>query len=777
MKYGYFDKKRKEYVITNPKTPTPWINYIGNGNYGGIVSNTGGGYSFYKDPRNCRILRYRYNSIPMDQPGRYIYIKDKKDGDFWSAGWQPTKKNFDYYKCSHGLGWTKIDLKYKEIFSSITYFVPLEDNMEIWVLELKNLSNIVRKLKIFSYAEFSFYDAVKDQQNVDWVQQILQGDYKNGVIYFYNFMKERFTYFSSNKNPDGFDCSLEKFVGKYNSLESPEAVVKGKCSNSICHRGNGVGALSYNVKLLPQQTIRIIFYLGTEEQIDVIPQKLKKYKDYEFVENKLKQISQYWENYLSKISIETPESDIDHFVNVWNQYQCKVCFDWSRFVSMYQLGIDRGMGFRDSSQDVLGVTHSIPEKSKELIIKLLKNQFVTGDSYHQYYPLTGEGEGRGFSDDHLWIILSVLNYIKETGDVEFLNYRVEFADSGRKETVYTHLQKAIDYTSKNLGPHGLPLAGVADWNDTLNFTGGKGIAESVFVAFLYGKMLDMLVELTEFLGIKNDKKFFQNKYEEMKKNVNKYAWDGNWWLRAYDDFGKKIGSAENKKGKIFLNSQSWAIISGFSSLERGVKSLNWARKYLNTKYGLMLMSPPYDKFDPKLGGVTTYPPYAKENSGIFMHANPWMIIAETILGRGDYAFEYYKKILPINKNNIADKYEVEPYVFCQNVLGKGHPLFGLGRNSWLTGTASWSFITFTNYILGIRPTYNRLVIDPCIPKKWSGFTVKRYFRDAVYNINIKNPKKVNKGVKLLKLNGKEINSQIIPLQEKHSENNIEVILG
>jgi len=780
VKYGHFDEKSSEYVVTRPDTPTPWINYIGEGDFGGIVTNTGGGYSFDKDPRNKRILRYRYNNIPMDRPGRYVYIRDAKSKEYWSPTWQPTLKKLDKYEARVGMGYTSITGTLNQIQSNITYFVPPGERLEVWRLKVKNLSKTKRKLQVFSYAEFCFYDAVMDQHDVDWVQQINQSyfDKKLNSIFTYPFMKvQGYSFFTSNGKVSSYDCDLEKFVGKYRSEANPIAVENGFCSNSVTYRGNSVGGTCNEIELKPGQEVQICFLVGTCQEPKDVEEKIKYYQKNENVDDAFKKLTNYWQNFVSKLQVNTPDQDMNLMLNLWNQYQCKSTFNWSRFVSMYQLGVKRGMGFRDSAQDALGVMHTIPQEAKTLIVKLLKNQFIAGDAYHQFFPLTGEGDQTGYSDDHLWIILSVASYIKETGDTSFLNEQVPYADNKGIGSVLEHLEKAVSFSLNNLGPHGIPKAGFADWNDTYNLDRGKGIAESVWVGMMLAYVLLELIGLLEFIGDNHKVEVYRKHYETLVATINKECWDGKWYVRAWDDDGNVIGSDKNEKCKIDLIAQNWAVMSGVADKKRGELSMDSAHKMLNTKHGIMLIYPSFNKFDPAIGGVTTYPPGAKENGGIFLHTNPWSMVAKTMQGDGDQAFAYYKQIVPASRNETVDAYEVEPYVYCQNILGKEHPQHGLGRNSWLSGTASWNLLASSNYILGIRAGYKGLIVDPCIPKKWKGFTATRVYRNATYHITVKNPKGVSKGIKQIIVDGVEIEGPALPIFSDNNHHDVEIVMG
>ncbi len=784
MKYGYFDEGAKEYVVTRPDTPTPWINYIGGGKYGGIVSNTGGGYSFHKDPQNRRITRYRYNSIPMDRPGRYVYIRDAATGEYWNPGFQPSGRKLDSYSCRHGMGYTVLEGEYNGVAAGVTYFVPDDKDFEIWLLKINNLTSVSKKLQIFSYAEFCFWDAIMDQQNVDWVQQINQCRYDNGIITWYpHYISNNASYFATGAEVSSYDTNLEAFIGKYRSEANPMAVEQGACSNSISLRTNGVGAFCNEMELAGGETREIVFILGYTENRAEVRKEIEAYLDPHEAGQAFERLNRYWEGYTGKLHVDTPDRDMNLFVNMWNQYQCKTTFNWSRFVSLYQLGLGRGMGIRDSAQDTLGVMHTIPGQSKELIVKLLQCQYTDGRAYHLFFPLTGEG-GVGdapvkkfdwYSDDHLWLILAVNAYVKETGDFAFLDQEVLYNDKKTSATVWEHLAKALEFTDCWKGPHNIALAGRADWNDTLNLDTGKGIAESVFTSMLFCRAAVEMMELSGYLGRKDDGVRFDGMYVQMKNAINETCWDGEWYKRAFDDESRPLGSKENDFGKIFINSQSWAILGKVCDGERTTKCLDSINKYLNTKYGIVSMYPAYTQHDNTKGGITTYPPGAKENGGIFCHTNPWVMIAEIMTGNGERAFEYYKQILPARRNNDADLLEVEPYVYPQNILGKEHPQFGIGRNSWLSGTAAWNMVASSQYILGIRPGYDCLLVDPCIPSSWDGFRATRVFRGAEYSIEVKNPSHVCSGVSKITVNGSDVDR--IPVLPEGSKAYVVVELG
>ncbi len=783
MQYGYFDEKNKEFVITRPDTPTPWINYLGNDEYCGLISNTAGGYSFYKDPRDRRITRFRYNNLPIDRPGRYLYLRDDKTKDFWSLGWQPAQKpmNKFKYECRHGLGYTTITSTYANIQSKATYFVPLGENLEVWIVEIENRSRARKKLSLFSYLEFCMWNAVTDMTDFQYTLNIARARCKDNVIYHstshYPHLKQKnIAYFSASKRWHSFDCDRERFIGNYNSEANPEALKEGKCSNSYAMGGNPCAATHIKLNLLPGQKEKIVFILGFSESEAHARKFIKKYKNSQIAEGELNKLKKHWKDYLSKFQVRTPDSDVDLLVNTWNQYQCRTTFNWSRSASYYESGIGRGMGFRDTNQDTLGVVHSIPQKVKERICDLASNQFSKGSTYHQYFPLTKKGDGGGYSDDPLWLVLSVSAYLKESGDFKFLNTKVPFVE-GKKATIYEHLCKAVDYVFNKKGPHSLPLAGFADWNDCLNLDGPKKQGESVMVA---EQLCWAAMELSEISRI-CEKKDKAGKYSEiakkMRRIINKVAWDGKWYLRAFNDDKAPVGSTRCKEGKIFLNTQSWALMSEVAGPKRAKLCMNMVKKFLDTEHGIILLTPPYTKYDPKIGAMGTFPPGLKENAGIFSHTNPWAVIAETILGRGDRAFDYYKKIAPTTRNKIADIHRTEGYIYSQFITGKHHPNFGEAKNSWLTGSAAWNLIAITQYILGIRPEYEGLKIDPCIPKDWRGFKADRLYRGVRYRIEVENPEFISKGVKEIYVNGKKIKGNLLPLFKDNKIHKVKVIMG
>jgi len=781
-KYGHFDEEKKEFVITRPDTPTPWINYLGCEEYCALMSNTAGGYSFHRDPKSRRITRFRYNNIPVDRPGRYIYLRDENSGEYWSTTWQPVTKVHQYsYECRHGLGYTIIKSEYKGISAETTYFVPLGENLEFWVLKLKNNTKTKKTLKIFTYAEFCLWHAEMDMTDFQYTLNIAKANFEKNTIfhetgYAPTAGKYDLSFFTANTPVIGHDCDRETFIGPYRSESNPAAVENGKCFNSFSSGGNPIASLSLDVTLEAGKEKDVVFILGVADRKEEAKALIDKYKDVKKVLGKFSELKNYWKNCLENYQANTPDPDVNLMVNIWNQYQCRTTFNWSRFASYYEAGIGRGMGFRDSNQDTLGVVHAIPDRVKTRLVELASNQFKNGSSYHKFFPLTKTGEKGGYSDDPLWLILAVCGYVKETGDFDLLSEKVPYVD-GAEDTMYGHLRGAIDFVDSEKGPEGFTLMRFADWNDCLNLGTDNERAETAWVPELHYLAISEFLRLAERFKKSEDVKKYSNLADKIKENFNKKAWDGKWFIRGIDKNGEAVGSSNNAKGKIYLNAQTWAVMSGIADRERALECMDMVKKHLDTEYGIMLMTPAYTEFDPTLGAITTFAPGLKENGGIFCHSNPWAMIAETILGRGDRAYEYYKKILPPVKNRIADTQGTECYIYSQFITGKDNPHFGRARNSWLTGTAAWNMVAISQYILGIQPDYDGLKIDPCIPGKWKAFSVKRKYRNATYDIQVKNPKGKSRGVKLLVVDGKRVKGSIVPDFGDGKTHRVEVALG
>ncbi len=811
MKYGHFDDANREYVITNPKTPYPWINYLGNEDFFSLTSNTGGGYTFYKDAKFRRLTRYRYNNVPVDDGGKYFYIKD---GDtVWSPGWKPVKTELDSYECRHGMSYSKIKGSKNGVSTEVLQFIPLGFWGEIQKVTLRNESSETKKLKLFSFIEWCLWNAEDDMTNFQRNFNTGEVEVEDSVIYHKTEFKERrnhYAFYSVNNEIQGFDTDRESFVGLYNGFDSPDAVSKGTPGNTIAHGWSPIASHYIEIELQPGEQKDLVFMLGYVEVaeddkweskavINKNPAKemIKKYDTVAKVDAAYDALRTYWDELLCTISLDSGDDRLDRMVNIWNQYQCMVTFNMSRSASFFESGIGRGMGFRDSNQDLIGFVHQIPERARERIFDIASTQFEDGSCYHQYQPLTKKGNsavGGDFNDDPLWLILSTTAYIKETGDFSLLDEMVPFDnDASRAKPHFDHLKASFYHVVNNLGPHKLPLIGRADWNDCLNLncfssdpnesfqtTGNKkgDTAESLMIAGLFVVYGKEYVDLCRFVGKDAEADEAQMHVDQMIEAVKAHGWDGDWYLRAYDYYGKKIGSNESEEGKIFIESQGWCTMAEIGKDEGMVKkSLDSVKEHLDCEYGVVLNYPAFTKYHIEYGEISTYPAGYKENGGIFCHNNPWIMIGETMIGRGDNAYDYYTKIAPSFLEDISDLHRVEPYVYCQMIAGKEAFKPGEAKNSWLSGTASWNFYAITQYILGVRPEYNGLRVDPCIPKKWDGFKMQRKFRGATYQLEIKNPDHVSKGVKEIIVNGETLNSIIIPLLEKGKNHKVEIIMG
>ena len=886
-RYGHFDDQHREYVITDPQTPWPWINYLGNEDFFSLISNTAGGYSFYKDAKFRRLTRYRYNGVPMDNGGRYFYIKEiptpnpsrgeggfvtptqenassetsqtplpsgGAGGGFWSPGWKPCKTPLDFYECRHGMNYTRITGRKDGVECSVLFFVPLKTWAEVQKLTLKNLSGEVKRLKLFSFQEWCLWNAATDmenfQRNFSTGEVEIECREKSSVIYHKTEYKERrnhYAYYSVNTAVQGFDTDRESFVGLYNGFENPDCVMAGKPKNSVAHGWSPIASHYIEVELQPGEQKNFIFVLGyveneQEEKYETnskggelvtslgeldhtiinkrkAHETIARFDSVEKVDAAFAELNSYWDDLLNIFKVSTGNAKLDRMVNIWNQYQCMVTFCMSRSASFFESGIGRGMGFRDSNQDLVGFVHQIPERARQRIIDIASTQFPDGGCYHQYQPLTKRGNndiGGGFNDDPCWLIFGTVAYIKETGDFSILDEPVPFDNQpGTEVPLMEHLRVSFNHVIENLGPHGLPLIGRADWNDCLNLNcfswdpnesfqttenkseGSK--AESVMIAGLFvvtGRdYVELCRKMDERIKMKDENAHkpssinpHPSSYGEeaaraeaaigkMVEAVKQYGWDGEWFLRAYDFFGNKIGSSENEEGKIFIESQGWCTMAGIG-LEEGMigKSLDSVKKYLDCEHGIVLNNPAFTTYHVEMGEISSYPAGYKENAGIFCHNNPWVIIGETVAGRGDDAWAHYAKILPSYvEEDRQTLHKVEPYVNCQMVAGKDAARPGEGKNSWLTGTAAWMWYTVSQYILGIKPDYDGLLIDPCLPATAREYTVCRRFRGADYEIHVLNPDGISKGVKSITLDGRPIDGNIVPFEA--GQHRVEVVLG
>ncbi|MEJ2054420.1 MAG: hypothetical protein P8X42_10905, partial [Calditrichaceae bacterium] len=758
-----------------------------------------------------RITRYRYNNTPLDVNGKYFYINE--NGEIWNPGWQPVKAKLDKYECRHGLGYSKIEGLKNGLSVEVLYIVPLQYSAEIQKVVLKNETGGKKKFKLYSFVEWCLWNALDDMTNFQRNFSTGEVEIEGSVLFHKTEYKERrnhYAFYSVNAGICGFDTDRETFLGLYNGLDKPDVVINNKSGNSEAHGWSPIASHCLNIELDPGEEKTLVFVLGYVENPDeekwqakgVINKKranaiIDYFSDPKHVDNAFDDLRTYWDNLLSVYRLESHDEKIDRMVNIWNQYQCMVTFNMSRSASYFESGIGRGMGFRDSNQDLIGFVHQVPERARERIIDIASTQFEDGSAYHQYQPLTKRGNyevGSNFNDDPMWLVLAVTEYIKETGDFSILDVQVPFDnDESKAESLFEHLRRSFYHVVNNLGPHKLPLIGRADWNDCLNLncfstnpdepfqtTENKegGTAESVFIAgmfILYGKEY---IDLCRKTGRDKEADDAQLQVDAMNKAIDKYGWDGEWFIRAYDFFGKKIGSKESEDSKIFIESQGFCVMAGVGIEDgRAEQALDSVKKYLDCEYGIVLNNPPFSKYHINLGEISTYPPGYKENAGIFCHNNPWIMIAETIIGRGDNAYEYWRKIAPSFLEEISDLHRTEPYVYAQMIAGKDAFKPGEAKNSWLTGTAAWNFYTVSQFIFGIRPHYDGLIINPCIPKEWDGFTVNRKFRDAEYEITVKNPEHVSKGVISVRVDNNQHPDNVIPVFEDRSKHIVTVVMG
>ena len=833
MKFGYFDDANKEYVITSPRTPYPWINYLGTQGFFSLISNTAGGYSFYKDARLRRITRYRYNNVPVDMGGRYFYIND--GGHVWNPGWSPVKTELDSYECRHGMGYTIIKGESKGVEAKVTFFVPQDFNGEVQKVTITNKTNGFKKIKLFSFLEWCLWDANDDSTNFQRNFNTGEVEIEGSTIYHKTEYKERrdhFAFYSVNAKINGFDTDRESFLGLYNGFGEPKTVMQGTPSNSVADGWSPVASHYIEIDLEAGESKDFVFVLGYVENPvdekfapDLTPEDklittanskkniLNKKRAHEMIEKcntsekadqLFAELKAHWNSLLGQYHVDSPDEKVNRMVNIWNQYQCMVTFNMSRSASYFESGIGRGMGFRDSNQDLLGFVHQIPARARERLIDLAATMLEDGGAYHQYQPLTKMGNhelGSNFNDDPLWMILAVAAYLKETGDLSILNEKVPYENKEElADTMLDHMKRAFNHVVKKVGPHGLPLSGRADWNDCLNlscFSDKPGesfqtynnkkmfseppfysqVAESVMIAGMFCFIAPEYAAMCRLMGDEDEAQRADAEIAKMKELTMQYGFDGEWFLRAYDHYGHKVGSKECEEGKIFIEPQGFCVLAGLGK-ETGddIKTLDSVSKYLNSDHGLVLNNPAFTTYHIEYGEISTYPAGYKENAGIFCHNNAWIMCAEAAVGRGDKAFEYYSKIAPAFREEFSDLHRTEPYVYAQMIAGKDAPRHGEAKNSWLTGTAAWNFVAISQYILGIKPSYSGLEVNPSIPHAWDGFSVSRLFRGATYNIKVSNPNHVCSGVKSMIVDGKPVEGNIVPAFA-NGTHEVEVVLG
>src|ERR1700733_8692566 len=834
QRYGFFDDEHREYVITRPDTPVPWINYLGTDGYYGIVSNTAGGYSWHHDARLRRLTRYRYNNVPADAGGRYLYLRDDADGAYWSPSWQPTRTKLDAYECRHGLSYTTISSAKNGIRASTLYFAPRGETLEVWRLTVANDRDAPAELSVFSSVEFALWDAQDDATNYQRNYSTGEVEVADGVIYHKTEYRERrahFAYFACSEPLAGFDTQREAFLGPYRGFHEPLGVERGELSNSIAHGWSPHGAHHVRLTLEPGEEKEVIFVLGywqnpRDAKFDPaglinkagVRPVIDRWLDPRTVRAAVADLREYWDDLLGVLTVAVPDDDANRMVNIWNAYQCMVTFNMSRSVSSYETGISRGMGFRDSCQDLLGSVQLAPGRARQRILDLAGTQFASGGAYHQYQPLTKTGNdaiGAGFNDDPLWLVLGVAAYLKETGDAAILEETVAFSDAG-EATLYGHLERSVGYTLDRIGPHGLPLIGRADWNDCLNlncFSDAPGesfqttenqpggVAESVFIAGLFTLAAKELAAIAALTGRATEADAYRADAEKMAAVTAEHGWGGDWFLRAYDHFGNPVGSAKNAEGRIFLEPQGMCVMAGIgtTATERpdpagdfsgllvpredtgsfvrtegadlgpatlAEQALASVKERLATPHGIMLLQPAFTTYHIELGEISSYPPGYKENASVFCHTTPWVMIAAAMTGDGDTAFDYYRRINPSAREPIGDVHRCEPYVYAQMIAGRDAPTHGEAKNSWLTGTAAWNFVAITQWILGIRPELDGLRIDPVLPSAWPGFTATRRFRGATYEITVRRARTLGSGIAegpSVTVDGQRVVGTLLPL--------------
>lgn len=799
MQYGHFDNEKREYVIDRVDLPVSWTNYLGVKDLCVVVNHTAGGYMFYQSPEYHRVTRFRGNAVPMDRPGHYVYLRDAKDGDYWSISWQPVGKPLDQakYTCRHGMSYTTYECDYKGIKASQTLMVPMDDAVELWDVRLKNTTDKERRISVFSYCEFSFHHIMIDNQNFQMSLYCAGSSYDENIIEYDLFYEEfGYQYFTSNVTPDGFDCLRDSFLGAYRTEDNPIAVEHGTCSGSHELGNNHCGSLQKDLVLAPGEEVRLIFMLG-EGNREAGKKIREKYSDMANVDAAYAQLKDYWENKFAQLQIKTPNEGMNTLINTWNLYQAEVNIMFSRFASFIEVGGRTGLGYRDTAQDAMTIPHSNPEKCRQRIVELLRGLTTKGYGLHLFSPEWFDPDAKkekkkpfksptviptvnakdivhgledACSDDALWLVPSIIEYIKETGETGFADETVTYADGG-EGTVYEHMKRILDFSAEQVGATGICKGLRADWNDCLNLGGG----ESAMVSFLHYWAICHFLQLAEYLGRTEDVEKYQAMRERVGNVCNRELWDKEWFIRGITKNGKKIGTSEDAEGKVHLESNAWAVLSGAADVEKGKRAMDSVDKYLFTPYGILLNAPSYTVPDDDIGFVTRVYPGLKENGSIFSHPNPWAWAAECVLGRGDRAMKFYNALCPYYQNNMIEIRQSEPYSYCQFVVGRDHTAFGRARHPFMTGSGGWAYFSATRYMLGIRPDFEHLTIDPCIPADWKKFSAVRRWRGAEYKIHVENPDGVMKGVQELYLDGEKV--ERIPVMAQGSRHDVRVVMG
>jgi N,N'-diacetylchitobiose phosphorylase len=798
LRYGHFDNENREYVVDRVDVPVSWTNYLGVKDLCTVLSHNAGGYSFYKNAESGRVTRFRANGVPLDRPGHYVYLRDDETGEYWSISWQPVGKNLDEakYECRHGLSYSRFSCDYQNLHAEQTLFIPIDDDVELWDVKIKNTGSKPRRLSVFAYVEFSFHHIELDNQNLQMSLYASGSSYQDGVIE-YDFFYEPWTfhYFTGNFAPDSYDTMRDSFLGNYRTETNPIAVERGQCGGSAELGGNHCGALQKKIEIAPGEESRLLFMLGVEARAK--GQEMRgKYSNLANVDKEFAALKSYWNDKLAVLQCKTPHAGLDTMVNIWTLYQAETCVVWSRFASFIETGGRVGLGYRDTSQDVMSVVHTNPAKCRQRIVELLKAQVAQGYGLHLFEPEWFDEEKRNApkfksptikraperaemihgiehacSDDALWIIPTTCEYVKETGDTALLDLVLPFADEG-KATVYEHLKRSLDFSAAQVGQSGICLGLRADWNDCLNLGGG----ESAMVSFLHYWALSAFVEAAAYLGRGEDVAKYGALAEKVRSACEKQLWDGEWYLRGLTAKGLKVGSHECEEGKIFLESNSWAVVSGAASREHGLACMDAVDQHLYSEYGIHLAWPAFSKPNDEIGFIGRVYKGVKENGAIFSHPNPWAVIAECRLGRGERAMKFYDSLLPYNQNDKIEIREAEPYSYCQFIMGRDHTAFGRARHPWLTGSGGWNYTAATRWILGVQLGFDGLRVDPCIPAEWKEFQVTRQWRGATFHIAVNNPHGVQKGVVSTTLDGRTVEGAITP-QPAGSVHEVVVTMG
>lgn len=797
MKFGYFDDANKEYVIERPDTPRSWSNYLGSTEYGAIITNNAGGYSFFHSAAQGRFVRLRFNAVPMDQPGRYIYIHDQESKDYWSASWQPVGKPLDQYKsvCRHGTAYSVIRSEYAQIETETTYFVPLGRRFECWLVRTTNNSPKKRNLRLFTFVEYSNnWHVWQDSFNLQYTQFILRMDVVDQIIDqginvslpdmeedFENHDQNRHTFMAvGGAEVRGFDTDREKFLGPYRTYANPLVVEKGQCANSIAVGDNGCGVLQVDMELQPGEAKEFVVLMGIGKAGREGKAAVKEFDGPAKARAAFHALKAFWHRRLEGMSVKTPDPEFNSMMNMWNPFNCLITYAWSRAASLVYSGERDGLGYRDTVQDLLGVLPTIPEEAGKRLELMLTGQVSTGGAMPLVKPFAHQPgqekppqEEEYRSDDCLWLFNTIPAYVQETGDIAFYQKVLPYADEG-EATVLGHMRRAIEFNLERSGIHGLPCGLAADWNDCL-VLGHCG--ETVFVAFQVRYALKTYVEICEMLNQPKEVQWAREKLAILDRNIETHTWDGEWYLRAFRYDGLKYGSKENEEGSLWLNPQSWAVLSGHAPPEKAEMVMKAVRERLATESGIMIIDPPYEKADLRVVKAPLFNKGMKENGSIFCHTQGWAIIAETMLGHGNQAYQYFRAFMPAAYNDRAEIRQIEPYVYSQFTHSKYSPRFGASRLPWLTGTAAWAYHAATNYILGIRPEYQGLRLDPCIPSSWKSFSVERRFRKRWLSIRVRNEKGVQKGVRHVVLNGETLPSNFIPFERLNDRNEVLVVMG